>query len=76
MYEKAFFSFGDIQGQYNYLLECDTKSHNWLIGKAPRCLDQSQRFPAGTIGGMLAVRCAAGVKPFRECTESHESERG
>jgi hypothetical protein len=57
-------------------LWCDTESHNWLIGKAPRCLDQSQRSPAGTIEGMLAARCAFGMKPFRQCTESHESERG
>jgi hypothetical protein len=40
------------------------------------CLDQSQRSPAGTIGGMLAARCAVGMKPFRQCTESCESERG
>jgi len=49
----------------NYALVCDTKSHNWLIGKAlSRCLDQSQHSPAGTIGGMPAARRAVGMKPF------------
>ena len=29
-----------------------------------RCLDQSQCSPTGTLGGMLAARCAVGMKPF------------
>jgi hypothetical protein len=29
-----------------------------------RCLDQSQHSPAGTLGGMLAARCAVGMEPF------------
>ena len=56
---------------------CDTRSHNWLIGKAlSRCLDQSQHSPAGTIGGMLAARCAVGMEPFRQCNKSHARGRG
>ena len=46
-------------------LWCDTMSRFCLTGKALHgCLDQSQRSPAGTLGGMLAARCAAGMKPF------------
>ena len=60
-----------MQKLSTYWLSCDTKSHNWLIGGALANPDQSQRSPAGTIGGMLAVRCAVGMKPFRQCTKSH-----
>ncbi len=70
------FSLALNPSQVSTTLWCDTKSHNWLIGKAPRCLDQSQRSPAGTTGGMLAARGAVGMKPFRQCTKSHVCERG
>jgi len=45
-------------------LGCDTKSHIWLIGEEKYLFDQSQRSPAGTLGGMLAARSAVGMKPF------------
>ena len=44
--------------------------------QGPTVPDQSQRSPAGTTGGMLAARCAVGMKPFRQCTKSHVGERG
>ena len=63
-----------MQSKYNYdhttwcqvslSLWCDTKSHIWLIGEEEYLFDQSQRSPAGTLGGMLAARCAVGMKPF------------
>jgi hypothetical protein len=49
---------------HSFTLGCDTKSHIWLIGEEEYFFDQSQRSPAGTLGGMLAARCAVGMKPF------------